>query len=77
MDMNHFRAGITVLCLRQRAMIDNSDDYTLPMGEGGRVGVVRGGREERKGHNDTNDNYRIVNSRMLNKEARPLIKDVA
>lgn len=50
MDIYHFRAGITVLCLRQYAVIDNSDDYTLPMGEGGRVGVVRGGREERKRH---------------------------
>ncbi len=55
MDMDHFRhAGITVLGLRQRVVIDNSDDYTLPMGEGG--------REERKRHNDTNDNYRIVNT---------------
>lgn len=43
-------------------MIDNSDDYTLPMGEGGRAGAVLGGREQRKRHNDTNDNYRIVNT---------------
>lgn len=77
-DIYHFRAGITVLCLRQYVVIDNSDDYTLPMGEGGRVGVVRGGEEERKGSdtNDTNDNYRIVNTRMFNKEAEPLVEDI-
>lgn len=55
-------AGITVLCRRQSAVIDNSDDYTLPMGHGGRAGAARGGREERKRLNDTNDNYRIVNT---------------
>lgn len=36
-----------------------------------------GGREERKGHNDTNDNYRIVNTRILNEVALPLVVDVA
>lgn len=50
------------LRLRQPAVIDNSDDYTLPMGDGGRAGWVKGGREERKGHNDANDNYRIANT---------------
>lgn len=43
-------------------MIDNSDDYTLPVGEVERAGGAREGREERKGHNDTNDNYRIANT---------------
>lgn len=52
--MNHFCAGITVICLRQYSMIDISDDYYLG-------GVMTGGREERKGHNNANDNYRTVN----------------
>lgn len=43
-------------------MTDNSEDYTLPMGDVGRAGAVSGGREERKGLNDTNDNYRIANT---------------
>lgn len=41
-------------------MIDNSDDYNLPMGEGGREGVMKRGREEKE-PNETNDDYRIVN----------------
>lgn len=45
--MNHVVAGITSLCLRQPVMIDNSDDYVLPVGDGGRVGMMGGGREER------------------------------
>lgn len=40
-------AGITSLCLRQPVMIDNSNDYALPMGDGGRAGTMRGGRDER------------------------------
>lgn len=35
------------MCLRQCAMIDNSDDYTLPMGEGEEE--REWWREERKG----------------------------
>lgn len=66
-------AGFTVLCLRQCAVIDNSDDYTLPMGEGGRVGGMRRGRARRKGHNDTNDNYRLANTWISNKVAATLV----
>lgn len=61
------------LRLRQSAVIDNSDDYTLPMGDGGRAGWVKGGREERKGHNDANDNYRIANTWNFSKVALPAV----
>lgn len=40
--------------LRRSDVIDNSDDYNLPMGEGGREGVMRRGREEEE-PNETND----------------------
>lgn len=40
-------------------MIDHSDDYNLPMGEGGREGVMRGREEEEPC--ETNDDYRVVN----------------
>lgn len=60
--MNPFQAGIKVLRFRQRAVIDNADDYTLPVGEGGRAGSSEVGREENKGHNDVNDDHRIINT---------------
>lgn len=57
-------------------MIDNSDDYNLPMGEGGREDVMRRGREEEEPW-ETNDDYRIVNggsgARSQRRSFNPLI----
>lgn len=56
----------------QSHLIDNSDDYNLPMGGGGgREGVMRRGREEKE-PDETNDDYRIVNG-----GTEPAVKDVA
>lgn len=55
-------------------MIDHPDDYNLPMGEGGREGVMRRGRGEKKEPNETNDDYRMVNTPA---GAEPAVRDVA
>lgn len=67
------RAGFPPRCLRKGAVIDHSDDSNLPMGEGGREGVMRRGRGQEKEPNETNDDYRMVNTPV---GAEPAVRDV-